>query len=81
MPTIPGCATQGRTFDELLSNVQEAVEGCLAMDVSDGSLSSTSIRNGPPLAPVEEIREAVREYLQEKRVSEWHHTFLTYGSK
>ena len=70
VPAIPGCATQGRTFDELLNNVHEAVEGCLSVDVSDGSLSSTSIRGDAPLAPVEEIREAVREYLQEKRVSE-----------
>lgn len=38
VPAIPGCSTQGRTFDELLSNVQEAVEGCLSVDVSDASL-------------------------------------------
>jgi predicted RNase H-like HicB family nuclease len=29
VPSIPGCATQGKTFDELLSNIYEAVEGCL----------------------------------------------------
>ena len=40
VPAIPGCATQGRTFDELLSNIHEAVEGCLSVDVSDTSLSS-----------------------------------------
>ena len=38
VPAIPGCATQGRTFDELLSNIHEAVEGCLSADVSDVSL-------------------------------------------
>ena len=38
VPAIPGCATQGRTLDELLSNVHEAVEGCLSVDVSDASL-------------------------------------------
>ena len=37
VPALPGCATQGRTFDELLSNVQEAVEGCLSVNVSDTS--------------------------------------------
>jgi predicted RNase H-like HicB family nuclease len=26
VPSIPGCATQGETFDELLSNIYEAVE-------------------------------------------------------
>jgi predicted RNase H-like HicB family nuclease len=35
VPAIPGCATQGETFDELLKNIYEAVEGCLAVDVQD----------------------------------------------
>ena len=39
VPSIPGCATQGETFDELLSNIYEAVEGCLSVDVQDISLS------------------------------------------
>ena len=38
VPALPGCATQGRTFDELLSNIHEAVEGCLSVDVLDVSL-------------------------------------------
>jgi predicted RNase H-like HicB family nuclease len=29
VPAIPGCATQGDTFEELLQNLYEAVEGCL----------------------------------------------------
>jgi predicted RNase H-like HicB family nuclease len=29
VPAIPGCATQGETFEELLKNLSEAVEGCL----------------------------------------------------
>ena len=29
VPSIIGCATQGETFEELLSNIYEAVEGCL----------------------------------------------------
>ncbi len=33
VPAIPGCATQGETFQELLANIYEAVEGCLAVDV------------------------------------------------
>ncbi|MFQ5597221.1 MAG: type II toxin-antitoxin system HicB family antitoxin [Nitrospiria bacterium] len=33
VPSIPGCATQGETFDELLSNIYEAVEGCLSIDI------------------------------------------------
>lgn len=34
VPAIPGCATQGETFEELLQNIYEAVEGCLAVDVA-----------------------------------------------
>ena len=30
VPAIPGCASQGETMDELLRNVQEAIEGCLS---------------------------------------------------
>ena len=39
VPSIPGCATQGDTFDELLSNIYEAVEGCLSIDVKDTELT------------------------------------------
>lgn len=34
VPAIPGCATQGDTFEELLQNLYQAVEGCLSVDVS-----------------------------------------------
>lgn len=33
VPAIPGCATQGETFEELLQNVYEAVDGCLNIDI------------------------------------------------
>ena len=39
VPAIPGCATQGDTFEELLSNLYEAVEGCLSVDVRDIPIS------------------------------------------
>jgi len=35
VPAIPGCVSQGETFDELLANIHEAVEGCLSVDVDD----------------------------------------------
>ncbi len=41
VPAIPGCATQGETFEELLQNLYEAVEGCLSVDVSTISISAT----------------------------------------
>jgi predicted RNase H-like HicB family nuclease len=34
VPAILGCATQGDTFQELLGNLYEAVEGCLSVDVA-----------------------------------------------
>jgi predicted RNase H-like HicB family nuclease len=34
VPAIPGCASQGETIDELLANLQEAIEGCLSVDVA-----------------------------------------------
>jgi len=40
VPSIPGCATQGETFDELLSNIYDAVEGCLSIDIKDVEITS-----------------------------------------
>jgi predicted RNase H-like HicB family nuclease len=40
VPALPGCATQGETLDELMTNLHEAIEGCLSVDIeppkSDG---------------------------------------------
>lgn len=36
VPAIPGCATEGDTLEELLANVREAIEGCLAVEVEPG---------------------------------------------
>ena len=41
VPAIPGCATQGETFEELLQNLYEAVEGCLSVDIADVSIGAT----------------------------------------
>ena len=37
VPFIPGCATQGDSFEELLSNLHEAVERCLSIAVTEES--------------------------------------------
>jgi len=47
VPAIPGCATQGDTFGELLANLYEAVEGAYPLkqshpDVPEPSASSRS---------------------------------------
>ena len=33
VPSIPGCATQGDTMEELIQNLYEAIEGCLSVDL------------------------------------------------
>ena len=38
-PSIPGCVTQGESFEELLKNLYEAVEGCMSVDVNEIPLS------------------------------------------
>ena len=39
VPSLPGCATQGDSFEQLLLNLYEAVEGCLAVDVHDPAVT------------------------------------------
>ena len=29
VPALPGCVTEGDTWEELIDNIKEAVEGCL----------------------------------------------------
>ena len=33
VPALPGCVTQAETMDELIANIYEAIEGCLAVRV------------------------------------------------
>jgi predicted RNase H-like HicB family nuclease len=35
VPSIPGCATQGETFEELLGNLYEAVDACLSVELEE----------------------------------------------
>ena len=39
VPAIPGCATQGETFEKLFRNLYEAVEGCLSAPVQRPKVS------------------------------------------
>lgn len=39
VPAIPGCVTQADTYDELLKNLHEAIEGCLAVDLRHVEIS------------------------------------------
>jgi predicted RNase H-like HicB family nuclease len=42
VPSIPGCVTQGETFEELLANLYEAIEGCLSVDIDPSQTTPTS---------------------------------------
>ena len=35
-PAIPGCVSQGRTEDEAIANIREAIVGCLEVRAEDG---------------------------------------------
>ena len=35
VPSIPGCATQGETMDELKVNLKEAIAGCLSVAIDE----------------------------------------------
>jgi predicted RNase H-like HicB family nuclease len=39
VPAIPGCATQGENMQELMENVQEAIEACLSVDMDSYDLA------------------------------------------
>jgi predicted RNase H-like HicB family nuclease len=47
VPAIPGCASQGDSMDELLANIQEAIEGCLSVDVAEPKKGSGDLRSRP----------------------------------
>jgi predicted RNase H-like HicB family nuclease len=36
-PELPGCASQGRTRDDALTNVREAIEGWLDVEAESGA--------------------------------------------
>ncbi|MEK9629310.1 MAG: type II toxin-antitoxin system HicB family antitoxin [Nitrospinota bacterium] len=37
VPALPGCSTQGDTYEELMQNLREAIEGCLSVDMEPTS--------------------------------------------
>ena len=41
VPAVPGCATQGDSWEELLANLYEAIEGCLSVDVQEVQTSES----------------------------------------
>jgi len=35
VPSIPGCVSQGETMEKVVSNIHEAIEGCLSVDMKE----------------------------------------------
>ena len=33
VPSIPGCVTQADSYEELIQNLYEAIEGCLSVSI------------------------------------------------
>lgn len=40
VPTIPGCHTQGKTYEEVLKNIREAIKLCLEVASNDPKYKS-----------------------------------------
>jgi predicted RNase H-like HicB family nuclease len=43
-PSIPGCVSQGKTEDEALANIREAIQGCLESRAENGMPLTVSVR-------------------------------------
>jgi len=43
-PAIPGCVSQGRTEQEALGNIREAIQGCLEARAANGMPLTVAIR-------------------------------------
>ncbi len=35
VPSVPGCVSQGETYNEVLQNIHEAIEACLSIDIDE----------------------------------------------
>ncbi len=43
-PAIPGCISQGRTEEEALQNIEEAIRGCLEARAAHGMPLTVAVR-------------------------------------
>lgn len=42
-PSLPGCISQGRTEDEALENIKEAIQGYVEVLIEDGLASGNDV--------------------------------------
>lgn len=43
-PAIPGCISQGRTEDEAMTNIREAIQACMESRAANGMPLTVAIR-------------------------------------
>ena len=43
-PSIPGCISQGKTEDEALTNIREAIKACLEVRADEGMPLTVTVR-------------------------------------
>ena len=43
-PSIPGCVSQGKTEQEALENIKEAIQGCMESRAANGMPLTVAIR-------------------------------------
>ncbi len=43
-PAIPGCVSQGRTEDEAIANIREAIVGCVEARAASGMPVTVAVR-------------------------------------
>jgi predicted RNase H-like HicB family nuclease len=41
VPAIPGCVSQGESMEELMANIQDAIEVCLSVDIAEPTKTGT----------------------------------------
>jgi len=43
-PAIPGCVSQGKTEEEALANIREAIQGCIETRAANGMPVTVTVR-------------------------------------